>query len=122
MSIPIPQLAMAIENAIFRNYIEKGMRIFTPHMFIAEETGDAKAVISILFALCKGGVLHEKIKLRERGTNNVLGTIFNFGSLLSAYEQNPSLRDAEVLYAFELDDFYVKNRLEAEIADVSDKS
>lgn len=119
MPIPVKQLAMAIENAIFRNYIERGMRIFTPHMFIADETGDVKAVMSVLIALCRGGVLHEKIKLRERGSGGVMSVTYDFMSLQAAYNENPSLRDAEVLYAFELDDFYIQNRLEAEIAETA---
>lgn len=119
MPIPVKQLAMAIENAIFRNYIERGMRIFTPHMFIADETGDVKAVMSVLIALCRGGVLHEKIKLRERGSGGVMSVTYDFMSLQAAYDENPSLRDAEVLYAFELDDFYIQNRLEAEIAETA---
>lgn len=115
MPIPISQLAMAVENAIFRNYIEKGMRLFTPHMFISDETGDTRAVLSVLFSLCKTGILQEQLKLRECGTQNVLRQIFTGQQLLEAQQENPDLKEAEVLYAFILNEDYVRMRLEAEI-------
>lgn len=115
MPIPISQLAMAVENAIFRNYIERGMRLFTPHMFISDETGDTRAVLSVLFSLCKTGILQEQLKLRERGTQNVLRQIFTGQQLLEAQQENPDLKEAEVLYAFILNEDYVRMRLEAEI-------
>lgn len=117
MPIPIPQLAMAIENAVFRNHIESGTRLFTPHMFLSKETGDARSVLSVLFALCKAGVLTERLTLREKGTQNVLRTVFT-GQELAKYMQENSLdKEVEVLYAFEIRHDYVQMRLEAEIAD-----
>ncbi len=117
MPISISQLTMAIENAVFRNYIEKGIRLFTPHMFIADETGDAKAVLSVLFALSNAGVLTERLTLRERGTQNVLRMTFTGQSLAAYMKENSLDKEVEVLYAFQINEDYARVRLEAEIAD-----
>lgn len=114
MALTAAQLAPAIENAVFRNYIEKGMRIFTPHMFIAEEIGSPAIVLSALFALSAAGVLNEQIALRDKATHEI---IFQgrLGEIAPARESNSSLQDVEATYAFEIVDAYVAMRLEAEI-------
>lgn len=118
MAFTVAQLAPAIENAVFRNYIEKGLRIFTPHMFIAEEIGSPAIVLSALFALSAAGVLNEQIALRNKITHEI---IFQgrLGEIVDARKSDVSLQDTEVTYAFEIVDSYVTMRLEAEISNAS---
>jgi hypothetical protein len=105
------ELAPAIENAIFRNFMECGRRIFTPEMFSSDVTCTYAEALSVLVALTTSGCLRSHAALRDPVSNEIVarGTP---DEVRSALTENASLAEARLALAFEVTDTYIAMRLQ----------